>query len=73
MSSDRSRPVKEQYGPRCPDRPTWDAEIIVAKAPERPTGSAHLLFLNQFARFDNMRRVLKQRTVTRVTWSPRRP
>jgi replicative DNA helicase len=33
------------------------AEVIVAKHRNGPTGSAHLVFLNQYARFDNLKSV----------------
>ena len=48
---------EEQYDPDAPIDRRGDAEIIVAKHRNGPTGSAHLLFLSQYARFDNMRRV----------------
>jgi len=35
-----------------------DAEIIVAKHRNGPTGSAHLLFLSQYARFENFKRTI---------------
>src|SRR6202011_5717919 len=47
---------EEQYDPDAPIDRRGDAEIIVAKHRNGPTGSAHLLFLSQYARFDNMRR-----------------
>ena len=42
----------EMYNPESPDRDT--AEIIVAKHRNGPTGTAHLAFLKQFTRFENM-------------------
>src|SRR5581483_2481658 len=48
---------EEQYDPDLPIERHGDAEIIVAKHRNGPTGSTHLLFLSQYARFDNLRRV----------------
>jgi len=48
---------EEQYDPDTPIDRRGMAEIIVAKHRNGPTGSAHLVFLNQYARFDNMRSV----------------
>ena len=48
---------EEQYDPDTPIDRRGDAEIIVAKHRNGPTGSAHLAFLSQYARFDNMSRV----------------
>ncbi len=48
---------EEQYDPDTPLDRRGMAEIIVAKHRNGPTGSAHLVFLNQYARFDNMRSV----------------
>lgn len=46
---------EEQYDPDVPIERRGDAEIIVAKHRNGPTGSAHLLFQSQYARFDNAR------------------
>jgi replicative DNA helicase len=48
---------EEHYDPDTPIDRHGDAEIIVAKHRNGPTGSTHLLFLSQYARFDNLRRV----------------
>jgi replicative DNA helicase len=48
---------EEQYDPDTPIDRRGMAEIIVAKHRNGPTGSAHLVFLNQYARFDNMKAV----------------
>ena len=48
---------EEQYDPDTPIDRRGMAEIIVAKHRNGPTGSAHLVFLNQYARFDNLRSV----------------
>ncbi|HVX20842.1 MAG TPA: replicative DNA helicase [Acidimicrobiales bacterium] len=48
---------EEQYDPETPIDRRGMAEIIVAKHRNGPTGSAHLVFLNQYARFDNMKSV----------------
>ena len=48
---------EEQYDPDIPIDRRGDAEIIVAKHRNGPTGSVHLAFLNQYARFENMKRV----------------
>ena len=48
---------EEQYDPDVPIERRGDAEIIVAKHRNGPTGSVHLAFLNQYARFDNMKAV----------------
>ena len=48
---------EEQYDPETPIDRRGDAEIIVAKHRNGPTGSMHLAFLSQYARFDNMSRV----------------
>ena len=48
---------EEQYDPDTPIDRRGMAEIIVAKHRNGPTGSAHLVFLNQYARFDNMKSV----------------
>ena len=48
---------EEQYDPETPIDRRGDAEIIVAKHRNGPTGSVHLAFLSQYARFDNMSRV----------------
>jgi replicative DNA helicase len=45
---------EEQYDPDVPLDRKGDAEIIVAKHRNGPTGSAHLLFMNQYAKFENM-------------------
>ena len=48
---------EEQYDPDTPIDRRGMAEIIVAKHRNGPTGSAHLVFLNQYARFDNLKSV----------------
>jgi len=48
---------EEQYDPDIPIERRGDAEIIVAKHRNGPTGSVHLAFLSQYARFENMSRV----------------
>jgi replicative DNA helicase len=48
---------EEQYDPDVPIERRGDAEIIVAKHRNGPTGSAHLLFQSQYARFDNAGRM----------------
>ena len=48
---------EEQYDPDIPLDRRGTAEIIVAKHRNGPTGSAHLVFLNQYARFDNLKSV----------------
>jgi replicative DNA helicase len=48
---------EEQYDPDTPIDRRGMAEIVVAKHRNGPTGSAHLVFLNQYARFDNMKSV----------------
>jgi replicative DNA helicase len=48
---------EEQYDPDLPIERRGDAEIIVAKHRNGPTGSVHLAFLSQYARFENMSRV----------------
>ena len=48
---------EEQYDPDTPIERRGDAEIIVAKHRNGPTGSVHLAFLSQYARFDNMQKV----------------
>jgi replicative DNA helicase len=48
---------EEQYDPDVPIERRGDAEIIVAKHRNGPTGSAHLLFQSQYARFDNAGRL----------------
>ena len=47
---------EEQYDRDAPPDRRGDAEIIVAKNRNGRTGTVHLAFLSQFARFDNMRR-----------------
>ncbi len=44
---------EEVYDHEVPDDRRNDAEIIVAKHRNGPTGSAHLVFQNKYARFDN--------------------
>ncbi|MHB8319208.1 MAG: replicative DNA helicase [Acidimicrobiales bacterium] len=46
-----------QYDADVPIDRRDDAEVIVAKHRNGPTGSAHLLFLGQYARFENMKRI----------------
>ena len=49
---------EEQYEPEdTPIDRRGMAEIIVAKHRNGPTGSVHLVFLNQYARFDNLKSV----------------
>jgi replicative DNA helicase len=48
---------EEQYDAETPIDRRGMAEIIVSKHRNGPTGSAHLVFLNQYARFDNMKSV----------------
>ncbi|MGH9110212.1 MAG: replicative DNA helicase [Acidimicrobiales bacterium] len=48
---------EEQYDPETPVDRRGVAEIIVAKHRNGPTGSVHLVFLGQYARFDNLRAV----------------
>ena len=48
---------EEQYDPETPVERRGMAEVIVAKHRNGPTGSAHLVFLNQYARFDNLKSV----------------
>jgi replicative DNA helicase len=48
---------EEQYDSETPIDRRGDAEIIVAKHRNGPTGSVHLAFLSQYARFENMSRV----------------
>jgi replicative DNA helicase len=48
---------EEQYDADTPLDRRGMAEIIVAKHRNGRTGSVHLAFLNQYARFDNMKRV----------------
>jgi len=49
---------EEQYDPEdTPIDRRGMAEIIVAKHRNGPTGSVHLVFLNQYARFDNLKSV----------------
>jgi replicative DNA helicase len=48
---------EELYDPETPIDRRGLAEIIVAKHRNGPTGSAHLVFLSQYARFDNLQRV----------------
>jgi replicative DNA helicase len=48
---------EEQYDADTPIDRRGMAEIVVAKHRNGPTGSAHLVFLNQYARFDNMKAV----------------
>ncbi len=48
---------EEQYDPDLPIERQGDAEIIVAKHRNGPTGSVHLAFLSQYARFENMSRI----------------
>jgi len=48
---------EELYDPETPIDRRGLAEIIVAKHRNGPTGSAHLAFLGQYARFDNLQRV----------------
>jgi replicative DNA helicase len=46
---------EEIYDPDVPVERRGDAEIIVAKHRNGPTGSAHLVFMDRYARFDNMK------------------
>jgi replicative DNA helicase len=48
---------EEQYDPDLPTERRGDAEVIVSKHRNGPTGSAHLLFQSQYARFDNAGRL----------------
>jgi replicative DNA helicase len=48
---------EEVYDPETPIDRRGLAEIIVAKHRNGPTGSAHLVFLGQYARFDNLQPV----------------
>ena len=48
---------EELYDPETPIDRQGLAEIIVAKHRNGPTGSAHLVFLGQYARFDNLQQV----------------
>ncbi len=48
---------ESEYNAEVPIDRADDAEIIVAKHRNGPTGKANLLFLNQFARFENHRGV----------------
>ena len=48
---------EEAYDPDAPLDRRGMAEVIIAKHRNGPTGSVHLAFLNQFARFDNMQKV----------------
>jgi replicative DNA helicase len=48
---------EELYDPETPIDRRGLAEIIVAKHRNGPTGSAHLVFLGQFARFDNLQQL----------------
>ena len=48
---------EEQYDPDTPIDRRGIAEIIVSKHRNGPTGSAHLVFLSQYARFDNLQQV----------------
>jgi replicative DNA helicase len=48
---------EEAYDPDAPLDRRGMAEVIIAKHRNGPTGSVHLAFLNQFARFENMQRV----------------
>ena len=48
---------EEQYDPDTPIDRRGIAEIIVAKHRNGPTGSTHLVFLNQYARFENLQAV----------------
>jgi replicative DNA helicase len=48
---------EELYDPETPIDRRGLAEIIVAKHRNGPTGSAHLVFLGQYARFDNLQPV----------------
>ena len=48
---------EEQYDPETPIDRRGIAEIIVAKHRNGPTGSAQLVFLGQYARFDNLQPV----------------
>lgn len=48
---------EEQYDPDTPIDRRGIAEVIVAKHRNGPTGSAHLVFLSQYARFDNLQSV----------------
>jgi replicative DNA helicase len=48
---------EEHYDTDAPIDRRGDAEIIVAKHRNGPTGSTHLAFMNHFARFDNLKAV----------------
>ncbi len=48
---------EEVYDPETPIDRRGLAEVIVAKHRNGPTGSAHLVFLSQYARFDNLQPV----------------
>ncbi len=48
---------ESEYDPETPADRRDDALVIVAKHRNGPTGSAHLLFLSQYARFDNVKQV----------------
>lgn len=48
---------EELYDPDTPIDRRGLAEIIVAKHRNGPTGSAHLVFLGQYARFDNLQQL----------------
>jgi replicative DNA helicase len=48
---------EEVYDPETPIDRQGLAEIVVAKHRNGPTGSAHLLFQSQYARFDNLQRI----------------
>jgi replicative DNA helicase len=48
---------EEVYDPETPIDRRGLAEVIVAKHRNGPTGSAHLVFLGQYARFDNLQPV----------------
>jgi replicative DNA helicase len=48
---------EEHYDPETPIDRRGIAEVIVAKHRNGPTGSAQMVFLNQYARFDNLKQV----------------
>ncbi|MGH8981494.1 MAG: replicative DNA helicase [Acidimicrobiales bacterium] len=48
---------EEIYDPETPIDRRGMAEVIVAKHRNGPTGAAHLVFLSQYARFDNLQQV----------------
>ncbi len=48
---------EEAYDPEAPIDRRGVAEVIVSKHRNGPTGSVHLVFLSQYARFDNMKKV----------------